>query len=104
VKRSAALRLGARTGVVLVVGVFALMVAAQYVHIIQRNVAYMLQLRDVQNDIAALEQKRIVQQHEIARLSDPEGAIPEIHDRLHLVGDHEAIIYLKRHDLPSAPE
>ena len=29
-------------------------------------------------------------------LSDPRGAIPEIHDKLHLVGDKEAIIYLKR--------
>jgi hypothetical protein len=104
VKRNVALRLGARIGVVLIGGVVALMIAAQYVHIVQRNVAYMMQLRDVQNDIATLEAKRIAQQREIARLSDPEGAIPEIHDRLHLVGDHEAIIYLKRHDLPSAPE
>ncbi len=103
-KRNAALRLGARTGIVLVVGVVALMIAAQYVHIIHRNVAYALQLRDVQRDIAALEQKRIAQQREIARLSDPEGAIPEIHDRLHLVGDHEAIIYLKRHDGPVTPQ
>ncbi len=103
-KRNVALRLGARIGVVLIGGVVALMIAAQYVHIVQRNVAYMMQLRDVQNDIATLEAKRIAQQREIARLSDPEGAIPEIHDRLHLVGDHEAIIYLKRHDLPSAPE
>ena len=102
-KGRAALRLGAKAGVVLIVGVVALMIAAQYVHIIQRNVAYALQLRDVQRDIAALDRKRIAQQREIARLSDPQGAIPEIHDRLHLVGDHEAIIYLKRHDLPAVP-
>jgi hypothetical protein len=31
-------------------------------------------------------------------LSDPRGSIPEIHDRLHMVGPHEEIIYLKRHD------
>ena len=91
-------RLGARLAVIVVVGAIAVTIGAQYVHIIGRNVSYALQLRDVQNDIAALEQKRAEQQREIARLSDPRGAIPEIHDRLHLVGDHEAIIYLKRRD------
>jgi len=40
--------------------------------------------------------KRRVSTREIRRLSDPRGAVPEIHDRLHLVGDKEAIIYLKR--------
>ncbi len=100
-KPRAVLRLGARAGVVLFAGVLVLMIAVQYAHVIHRNVSYTLQLHDVQSDIAALERKRIEQQREIARLSDPEGAIPEIHDRLHLVGDREAIIYLKRHDLPS---
>ncbi len=100
-KPRAAVRLGARFGAILVVGVLALTIAAQYAHIVHRNVSYALQLRDVQNDVAALERKRIDQQREIARLSDPLGAIPEIHDRLHLVGDHEEIIYLKRHDEPS---
>jgi hypothetical protein len=100
----AAVRLGARFGAILVVGVFALTVAAQYAHIVHRNVSYALQLRDVQNDVAALERKRIAQQREIARLSDPQGAIPEIHDRLHMVSDHEEIIYLKRHDEPGERE
>jgi hypothetical protein len=104
VKPRAALRLGARAGVVLFIGALALMFVAQYVHIIHRNVAYALELRDVQRDIAVLEKKRIGQQREIARLSDPEGAIPEIHDRLHLVGDHEAIIYLKHHAPSSVSE
>jgi hypothetical protein len=96
-------RLGARASVVLVAGVVVLTFAAQFAHIIHRNVAYALELRDVQRDIVTLEQRRIAQQHEIARLSDPQGAIPEIHDRLHLVGDHEAIIYLRRHDVSSPP-
>jgi hypothetical protein len=96
-----AVRLAARAGIVLVVGVFATMIVAQYAHIIGRNVTYAAELHDVQHDIATLEHKRAEQQREIARLSDPRGAIPEIHDRLHLVGDKEAIIYLKRHDDPS---
>jgi len=102
VKPRALVRLGARFGALLFVGVLALMIAVQYGHIIRRNVSFALQLRNVQADIATLEQKRIAQQREIARLSDPVGAIPEIHDRLHLVGDHEEIIYLRRHDAASS--
>jgi hypothetical protein len=98
------LRLGTRLGVVVIVGAFGLMIAAQYVHIIHRNLTYAAELRGVQADVAALRLKRDAQQRQIARLSDPLGAIPEIHDRLHLVGDHEEIIYLERHDAAVAPE
>ncbi len=101
---SAAVRLGARFAVIAVAGVISLMIAAQYAHIVHRNFSYLMQLRGVQADIVALERKRIDQQHEIARLSDPQGAIPEIHDRLHLVGDHEEIIYLKHPGSAGASE
>jgi hypothetical protein len=58
------------------------------------------ELRDERHDVVRLEAKRRQQDREIRRLSDPRGALPEIHDRLHLVGDNEAIIYLKQ---PHAP-
>jgi hypothetical protein len=58
-------------------------------------------LHAAQRDVAALKVHRLEQDRRIRRLSDPRGAIPEIHDRLHLVGDKEAIIYLKRP--PGAP-
>jgi hypothetical protein len=74
------------------------LVAVQFVHIVERDLGYARAVDAVVRDIATLERKRAEQQREIRRLSDPEGAIPEIHDRLHLVGDHEAIIYLDRHD------
>jgi hypothetical protein len=94
----------ARLGVTLIGGTFAVLVTVQYARIIERNVTYVQQVRDVQRDIGALEQKKARQLRQIQRLRDPQGAIPEIHDRLHLVGDHEAIIYLKRHDAgPSDP-
>ena len=102
-KLRALLPLAARFSAIAVAGIVTVMVAAQYVHIIARNVAYALELRDVQRDITQLEGKRAGQQRDIARLSDPQGAIPEIHDRLHLVGDHEAIIYLKHHVPVSDP-
>lgn len=86
----------ARLGVTLIVGTFTILVTVQYARIIERNVAYVQQVHAVERDIATLKQKRDEQLRRIRRLSDPQGAIPEIHDRLHLVGDHEAIIYLKR--------
>ena len=89
----------ARLGVTLIGGTFAILVTVQYARIIERNVTYVQAVHDVERDIGTLEQKRDRQLRQIRRLSDPQGAIPEIHDRLHLVGDHEAIIYLKRHDV-----
>ena len=78
---------------------FAL-IGVQYARIIGRNVALAHELRDVEHDVAALRVKNEQQQRDIRRLSDPRGTIPEIHDRLHLVGDHEAIIYLKHGHAP----
>ena len=97
------LRWLARLGVTAIVGTFAVLIAVQYARIIERNVTYVRQVHDVEHDVIALEQKRDWQLRQIRRLSDPQGAIPEIHDRLHLVGDHEAIIYLKRHGAGTGP-
>ena len=96
--RSPLLRSLARLSVAAIGGTFAVLIAVQYARIIERNVAYVQEVHDVQRDVGALEAQRDQQLRQIARLTDPRGAIPEIHDRLHLVGDHEAIIYLKRHD------
>lgn len=85
-----------RIGALVIAGTFAVLVGVQYARIIERNVAYVQEEHQVRADIAELQAKRADQLREIKRLQDPAGAIPEIHDRLHLVGDHEAIIYLKR--------
>jgi hypothetical protein len=92
---AALLRLLGRIGVVCVVLAFATMVGMQYARIIGRNLALAHELRSVERDVVALKAKRAAQDARIRRLSDPRGAVPEIHDRLHLVGDKEAIIYLK---------
>lgn len=95
-KFAALVRLSSRIGVVCVVVVVLSLVGVQYARVIGRNVALARDLHAVESDVAALKRKRAEQVREIRRLSDPRGAIPEIHDRLHLVGDDEAIIYLKR--------
>ncbi|HTJ27858.1 MAG TPA: hypothetical protein VMA36_17000 [Candidatus Limnocylindria bacterium] len=94
------LRLASRIGVVSVVLVVLSLIAVQYARMIGRNLAMAHELRSVEGDLAMLRTKREHQLREIARLSDPHGAIPEIHDRLHLVGDKEAIIYLKGAQAP----
>jgi hypothetical protein len=97
------LRLLGRIGVVAVVLVFVTLIGVQYARVIGRNLALAHELRDVERDVAQLKVKRAQQVRDIGRLSDPHGAIPEIHDRLHLVGDHEAIIYLKHGKPPARP-
>ncbi len=92
-----------RVGVVSLALVFVSLIGLQYARVIGRNLALAHQLREVQGDVIDLRAHRAQQQRELSRLSDPHGAIPEIHDRLHLVGDDEAIIYLKRGH-PSAAE
>jgi hypothetical protein len=102
VKPGPVLRSLTRVGVVAIAGTFAVLIGVQYARIIERNVAYVQDVHQVESDVTALKAKRAEQLRQIARLQDPAGAIPEIHDRLHLVGDHEAIIYLKRHDAGAA--
>ena len=99
-KRSTLIRMTGRIGVAAVVAVFVSVVGVQYARVIGRNVALARELHGVESDIAALKVKRARQMREIRRLSDPSGAVPEIHDRLHLVGGKEAIIYLKRGGRP----
>ena len=93
----------ARLGIAGVACTVLALVAVQYARIVERNVAYAHAVGDVQRDVGALQRKRETQLREIKRLSDPQGAIPEIHDRLHLVGDKEAIIYLKHGRAPQPP-
>lgn len=93
------LRLTGRiTAVALAVLVFTL-VGIQFARVIGENVAMMRQLSSMRSDIVALEKRRAEQRREIARLRDPQGAIPEIHDRLRLVRANETIIFVS--PLPS---
>jgi cell division protein FtsB len=102
-KPSALVRVLGRIGVVGVALIVLSLIGVQYAHVIGRNLALAHQLHDTEHDIVTLKARHAQQQREIRRLSDPRGAIPEIHDRLHLVGDDEAIIYLK-HGRPAPPQ
>ena len=90
------LRLFSRFAVLLVGTIVFVLVGIQFTHIIGRNVAMARSLHDVETDVQSLRERKREQARELRRLSDPQGSIPEIHDRLHYVGPRETIIYLKR--------
>lgn len=71
------------------------LVSIQFAHIVNENVAMARSLSSVRRDVDALREHRRQAQREVRRLMDPEGAIPDIHDRLRLVRPNEAIIYIK---------
>lgn len=70
------------------------LVAIQFARAIGENVQAARELASLRADISALERRRNEQQRELVRLRDPQGAIPEIHDRLRLVGPNEALIFV----------
>ncbi|HTZ53716.1 MAG TPA: hypothetical protein VMB20_01535 [Candidatus Acidoferrum sp.] len=88
-------RIGATTLALLV---FTL-VAIQFARVIRQNVALSRELAATQSDITQLETHRDWQLRQLRRLQDPQGAIPEIHDRLRLVRANEAIVFVS--PLPS---
>ena len=91
------LRLLGRIAIIAVAAAFLVLIGLQYARIIGKNAGMAAQLAAAQDDVRSLQTKRTEQAEHIRRLSDPAGAIPEIHDKLHLVGDHETIIYIKKH-------
>jgi cell division protein FtsB len=82
----------AATGVAVLV--FAL-VAIQTGRVIEQNLTLKHELSATQSDISRLQARRAWQVQQLRRLQDPEGAVPEIHDRLRLVGPNEAIVFIK---------
>jgi hypothetical protein len=69
-------------------------VAVQFARAIGENVGAASELSSIRTDITGLKKQRAEQQRELRRLRDPQGAIPEIHDRLRLVRPNEAIIFV----------
>lgn len=93
--------LGRLTAVGVGVLIFTL-VAVQFARVIDQNVALASSLNATQSDIAALQTRRAWQIRQLRRLENPEGAIPEIHDRLRLVRPNEAIVFVSPMPSPTA--
>lgn len=70
------------------------LVAIQFARAIGENLTAAHQVSGLRSDIVALQRRRDEQLRELRRLRDPQGAIPEIHDRLRLVRPNEALIFV----------
>jgi cell division protein FtsB len=70
------------------------LVVIQFARAIGENLAAVHELTSIHADIKSLAQRRDQQEREIRRLRDPQGAIPEIHDRLRLVRPNETLIFV----------
>jgi cell division protein FtsB len=68
--------------------------AIQFGRIVAQNVAMSRHLSSIQTQIAVMQKHESEQRAQIRRLQDPQGAIPEIHDRLRLVRANEAIVFV----------
>lgn len=89
------LRTASRFGIVLALASVLGMVCVQFEGIVAKNVAVANELSTARADVAALREKKTHQLQTIRRLSTAAGAVPEIHERLQLVGPHEEIIYVR---------
>lgn len=75
-------------------GLLALIVV-QCAKLLERNISLSRELAVLQGETADLQQKESAQKRMIARLRDPSGAIPEIHQRLRVVRSDETLIYVQ---------
>jgi cell division protein FtsB len=91
---SPVLRLAGRVTAVALALLVATLVGIQFARAIGENLSAAHQLSAIRSDIAALQRRRDEQQRELRRLRDPQGAIPEIHDRLRLVRPNESLIFV----------
>jgi hypothetical protein len=88
-------RLAARLSVLAAVVTVGSLVAVQYESLAVRYLSLRSEVNESRAGIAALQAKLIKQQNDVRRLSDPQGAVPEIHDRLKEFGPDEEMIYLR---------
>ncbi len=96
-KRPAArmLRLTGRLALAGVLSCALVLVAVQFTGIVAKNIAMAREVRASRADILALEKRERDQQQTLRRLASPDGAIPEIHQKLRLVGPHEELIFVR---------
>jgi hypothetical protein len=84
-----------RLGTGAMIAIVAVLVTIQFWRVFEANYVMSQRLGSIQNDVRTLEARRRSQLRDLQRLNDPQGAIPEIHDRLRLVRPNEAIVFLK---------
>lgn len=94
------LRAAGRLAALAIVLLVSTLIGVQFTREIGENISTARELSSLRSDIGALQSKREEQQRELRRLQDPQGAIPEIHDRLRLVRPNETIIFVSPQPAP----
>lgn len=94
-------RLAGRLALALVVVAVLGVIAMQFEGIVAKNIAVAHELSEMHADVIALHARETHQRATIARLGTARGAVPEIHEKLRLVGPHEEIIYLRGTGIPT---
>ena len=89
------LRVASRFGFALALAIVLGLVGVQFEGIVAKNVAVANELEASHADIAALREGKARALRTIRRLSTAAGAIPEIHERLQLVGPSEELIFVR---------
>ena len=95
-RRNGAVRLAGRVAVLMLCLVLVTLIGIQFARVIAENIAMARSLSEVRGAVATLRHQEAQQRLIVRRLSDPQGAIPAIHERLRLVAPNETIIYIKR--------
>ena len=95
VKPARLLRVASRFGLVIAIAFVLGVVGMQFEGIVAKNIAVAHELSSSRADIAMLRERKARQLRTIRRLGTAAGAVPEIHERLRLVGPHEEIIYVR---------
>ena len=94
-------RLAGRCALALVVVAVLGVIAMQFEGIVAKNIAVAHELSAIRADVAALHARETHQRATIARLGTARGVVPEIHEKLRLVGPREEIIYLRGAGVPT---
>jgi cell division protein FtsB len=95
-------KIGSRAVLLTTIACILGLVAVQFVRILAENVSVARELAASHSEIEALQAREADQRRTIVRLSDPRGAVPEIHDKLREVGKREEIIYVRGNAEPTA--
>ncbi|MGB8907274.1 MAG: hypothetical protein WCC84_00860 [Candidatus Cybelea sp.] len=98
-----ALRLAGRVTAASLAVLVVSLVVIQFARAIGENLTAVHELSSIHTDISALRRRRDEQQREIQRLRDPQGTIPEIHDRLRLVRPNETLIFVSPQPASTPP-
>ena len=94
-------RLLSRIAASLVALIVFFLVGVQFARVIHQDIALAGDLSSSQADIEQLKLRAAWQHRELRRLQEPDGAVPDIHERLRLVRPDETIIFVS--PAPSTP-